>query len=87
MWSVDYIFAEMFHQKPFFCGNSEADQLGSHWFPPEDDWPPEVSLPHRAFAPRGPRSVQSVVPEMEESVAQLLLGMLTFNPHEQISAF
>ena len=28
MWSVDYIFAEMFHQKPFFCRNSEADQLG-----------------------------------------------------------
>uniref|UniRef100_A0A2K6BXS3 Cyclin-dependent kinase 4 n=1 Tax=Macaca nemestrina TaxID=9545 RepID=A0A2K6BXS3_MACNE len=41
--------------------------------PPEDDWPRDVSLPRGAFPPRGPRPVQSVVPEMEESGAQLLL--------------
>lgn len=41
--------------------------------PPEDDWPRDVSLPRGAFSPRGPRPVQSVVPEMEESGAQLLL--------------
>lgn len=41
--------------------------------PPEDDWPRDVSLPRGAFSPRGPRPVQSVVPELEESGAQLLL--------------
>lgn len=91
MWSVGCIFAEMFRRKPLFCGNSEADQLGKIFdligLPPEDDWPREVSLPRGAFSPRGPRPVQSVVPEMEESGAQLLLEMLTFNPLKRISAF
>nr|BAB28833.1 unnamed protein product [Mus musculus] len=90
MWSVGCIFAEMFRRTALFCGNSEADQLGKIFdligLPPEDDWPREVSLPRGAFAPRGPRPVQSVVPEMEESGAQLLLEMLTFNPHKRISA-
>ncbi|XP_023380524.1 cyclin-dependent kinase 4 isoform X2 [Pteropus medius] len=91
LWSVGCIFAEMFRRKPLFCGNSEADQLGKIFdligLPPEDDWPRDVSLPRGAFSPRGPRPVQSVVPEMEESGAQLLLEMLTFNPHKRISAF
>ncbi|XP_023590295.1 cyclin-dependent kinase 4 isoform X1 [Trichechus manatus latirostris] len=91
MWSVGCIFAEMFRRKPLFCGNSEADQLGKIFdligLPPEDDWPRDVSLPRGAFSPRGPRPVQSVVPEVEESGAQLLLEMLTFNPHKRISAF
>ena len=91
MWSVGCIFAEMFRRKPLFCGNSEADQLGKIFdligLPPEDDWTREVSLPQGAFSPRGPRPVQSVVPELEESGAQLLLEMLTFNPHKRISAF
>ncbi|KAM9673764.1 cyclin-dependent kinase 4 isoform 1-T1 [Trichechus inunguis] len=77
MWSVGCIFAEMFRRKPLFCGNSEADQLGKIFdligLPPEDDWPRDVSLPRGAFSPRGPRPVQSVVPEVEESGAQLLL--------------
>ncbi|KAK2101942.1 cyclin-dependent kinase 4 [Cebus imitator] len=91
MWSVGCIFAEMFRRKPLFCGNSEADQLGKIFdligLPPEDDWPRDVSLPRGAFHPRGPRPVQSVVPEMEELGAHLLLEMLTFNPHKRISAF
>ncbi|XP_035554786.1 LOW QUALITY PROTEIN: cyclin-dependent kinase 4-like [Canis lupus dingo] len=85
------IFAEMFRRKPLFCGNSEADQLGKILdligLPPEDDWPRDVSLPRGAFSPEGPRPVHTVVPEMEESGAQLLLEMLTFNPHKRISAF
>uniref|UniRef100_A0A2K5CHE0 Cyclin-dependent kinase 4 n=1 Tax=Aotus nancymaae TaxID=37293 RepID=A0A2K5CHE0_AOTNA len=84
IWSVGCIF-------PLFCGNSEADQLGKIFdllgLPAEDDWPRDVSLPCGAFHPRGPCPVQSVVPEMEELGAQLLLEMLTFNPHKQISAF
>uniref|UniRef100_A0A5F9C0P2 Cyclin-dependent kinase 4 n=1 Tax=Oryctolagus cuniculus TaxID=9986 RepID=A0A5F9C0P2_RABIT len=90
MWSAGCIFAEMFRRKPLFCGNSEADQLGKIFdligLPPEDDWPRDVSLPRAAFSPRGPRPVQSVVPELEESGAQLLLEMLTFSPHKRISA-
>uniref|UniRef100_A0A8C2RDB4 Cyclin-dependent kinase 4 n=1 Tax=Capra hircus TaxID=9925 RepID=A0A8C2RDB4_CAPHI len=74
MWSVGCIFAEMFRR----------NLIG---LPPEDDWPRDVSLPRGAFSPRGPRPVQSVVPELEESGAQLLLEMLTFNPHKRISAF
>ncbi|XP_052609495.1 cyclin-dependent kinase 4 [Peromyscus californicus insignis] len=91
MWSVGCIFAEMFRRKPLFCGNSEADQLGKIFdligLPPEEDWPREVSLPRGAFSAREPRPVQAVVPEMEESGAELLLEMLTFNPHKRISAF
>ncbi|KAB0360935.1 hypothetical protein FD754_005091 [Muntiacus muntjak] len=87
MWSVGCIFAEMFRRKPVFRGNSEADQLGKIFdLIPEDDWPRDVSLPRGAF-PRGPRPVQSVDPELEESGAQLLLEMLSFNPHKRISAF
>ncbi|VTJ52124.1 Hypothetical predicted protein [Marmota monax] len=90
MGSVGCIFAEMFRWKPLFCGNSEADRLGKIFdligLPPEDDWPRDVSLPRGAFPPREPRPLQSVVPEMEESGAQLLLEMLTFNPHKRISA-
>uniref|UniRef100_A0A2K5R197 cyclin-dependent kinase n=1 Tax=Cebus imitator TaxID=2715852 RepID=A0A2K5R197_CEBIM len=91
MWSVGCISAEMFRRKPLFCRNSEADQLGKIFdltgLPPEDDWPRDVSLPCGGFPPRGPRPGQSVVPEMEELGAHLLLEMLTFNPHKQISAF
>ncbi|KAK2113904.1 Cyclin-dependent kinase 4 [Saguinus oedipus] len=86
MWSVGCIFAEMFRRKPLFCGNSEADQLGKIsdliGLPPGDDWPRDVSLPHGDFHPRGPRPVQSVIPEMEELGAHLLLEMLTFKPHK-----
>ncbi|EPQ19742.1 Cyclin-dependent kinase 4 [Myotis brandtii] len=67
----------MFRRKPLFCGNSEADQLGKIFdligLPPEEDWPRDVSLPRGAFPPRGPCPVQSVIPEMEKSGAQLLL--------------
>uniref|UniRef100_A0A2K5RTI7 Cyclin-dependent kinase 4 n=1 Tax=Cebus imitator TaxID=2715852 RepID=A0A2K5RTI7_CEBIM len=91
IWSVGCISAEMFRQKPLFCGNSEADQLGKIsdliGLPPEDDWPRDVSLPGGAFHPRGLRPEQSMVPEMEELGAHLLLEMLTFNPHKPISAF
>uniref|UniRef100_A0A2K5S352 cyclin-dependent kinase n=1 Tax=Cebus imitator TaxID=2715852 RepID=A0A2K5S352_CEBIM len=83
MWSVGCIF-------PLFCGNSEADQLGKIsdliGLPPENDWPRDVSLPHGIFHPRGPHPVQSVVLEMEELGAHLLVEMLTFNPHKPISA-
>ncbi|XP_006870643.1 PREDICTED: cyclin-dependent kinase 4-like [Chrysochloris asiatica] len=50
---------------------------------------PEV-LPQSTYATPvdiGPRPEQSVVPELEESGAQLLLEMLTFNPHKRIFAF
>ena len=49
---------------------------------------PEMCLcPEEPFPQEGPRPVHTVVPEMEESGAQLLLEMLTFNPHKRISAF
>ncbi|KAK7809224.1 hypothetical protein U0070_025633 [Myodes glareolus] len=92
MWSVGCTFAETFCRKSLFCGNSEVDQLGKIFdligLPPEDDWPRERSLcskepPHPT---PGPQPVQ-LVPEMEESGAQLLREMLTFNPHKRISAF
>ena len=53
--------------------------------PSEDDWHPEVYLPWEPLVPRRP--LQLVLPEMEESAAQLLKKMLTFNPHKLISAF
>ncbi|KFO24762.1 Cyclin-dependent kinase 4 [Fukomys damarensis] len=41
MWRVGCISAQMFHRKPLFCGNSEADQLGKIFGPtgllPEGD--------------------------------------------------
>nr|QRE02559.1 hypothetical protein [Otarine gammaherpesvirus 4] len=91
MWSVGCIFAEMFRRKPLFCGNSDVSQLGEIFdllgLPSEDDWPQDVPLQRSAFPTQGPRPLQTAVPEIEESGAQLLLEMLTFNPHKRISAF
>jgi cyclin-dependent kinase 4 len=70
MWSVDYIFAEMFHQKPFFCGNSEADQLGKildfFGLPPDNVWPREIPVPQEPLPPEG-------------TVHELLLEMADFD--------
>lgn len=91
MWSVGCIFAEMFRRKPLFCGNSEVDQLGKIFdmigLPPEEDWPADVNLPRCAFMPRSLQPVEKLVPEIDKMGAQLLLDMLTFNPHKRISAF
>lgn len=48
----------MFHRKLLLCGNSDVDQLNKIFDPaglPEDDWPPDVSLPHQAFTPGSPQ--------------------------------
>ncbi|XP_029450763.1 LOW QUALITY PROTEIN: cyclin-dependent kinase 4-like [Rhinatrema bivittatum] len=91
MWSVGCIFAEMFRRKPLFSGNSEVDQLGKIFdmigLPSEEDWPLDVTLPRGAFTPRSPQPVEEFVPEIDEFGAQLLLEMLTFNPHRRTSAF
>nr|QOY46752.1 cyclin-dependent kinase 4 [Ambystoma velasci] len=91
MWSVGCIFAEMFRRKPLFCGNSEVDQLGKIFdmigLPTEDDWPTDVNLPRCAFMPRSLQPVEKFVPEIDSVGSQLLLEMLTFNPHKRISAF
>ncbi|XP_077583226.1 cyclin-dependent kinase 4 [Stigmatopora nigra] len=90
IWSAGCIFAEMFRQKPFFCGESEVDQLGKIFevigLPPEEDWPTGATVLRKHFPPSSARPITDFIPEINELGGQLLLDMLTFDPSDRISA-
>ncbi|XP_062385268.1 cyclin-dependent kinase 6 [Sardina pilchardus] len=91
LWSVGCIFAEMFRRRPLFQGKSDVDQLGKIFdvvgVPSLEDWPQNVGLPQTAFAPRPPKPIQDLVPDMDELGRSLLLQFLSFNPSRRISAY
>lgn len=41
--------------------------------PSVDDWPQEVALPQSAFAPRPPKPIENLVPDMDEQGRGLLM--------------
>ncbi|KAL2080033.1 hypothetical protein ACEWY4_023826 [Coilia grayii] len=91
LWSVGCIFAEMFRRRPLFQGKSDVDQLGKIFdvvgVPSLEDWPQNVGLPQTAFAPRPPKPIEDLVPDMDELGRSLLLQFLSFNPSRRISAY
>lgn len=44
--------------------------------PSADDWPQEVALPQSAFAPRPPKPIENLVPDMDELGRSLLMVSL-----------
>ncbi|KAG7278903.1 hypothetical protein CRUP_036417 [Coryphaenoides rupestris] len=90
IWSTACIFAEMFRRKPLFCGESEMGQLGKIFeaigLPSEEEWPNDVTISRKNFAPLFPRPITDFVPEINKQGAELMLEMLTFDPLRRISA-
>lgn len=66
------------------------DQLGKIFevigLPSEEEWPADVTLSRKNFAPVSPRPITDFVPEIDAQGAQLLQKMLTFDPFKRISA-
>ncbi|GAA5977888.1 hypothetical protein JCM11641_006100 [Rhodosporidiobolus odoratus] len=92
MWSVGCIFAEMIMRQPLFPGDSEIDEifrifrlLGT---PDEDVWPGVTSLPDykTTFPNWHSKDLQEHVHGATEESAELILGMLAYDPAKRISA-
>ncbi|GAA5941478.1 hypothetical protein JCM10213_006098 [Rhodosporidiobolus nylandii] len=92
MWSVGCIFAEMIMRQPLFPGDSEIDEifrifrlLGT---PDEDVWPGVTSLPDykSTFPNWSAKDLQDHVHGATEESAELILGMLAYDPAKRISA-
>ncbi|CEQ39142.1 SPOSA6832_00635, partial [Sporobolomyces salmonicolor] len=97
MWSVGCIFAEMIMRQPLFPGDSEIDEifrifrprmdslLGT---PDEDVWPGVTSLPD--YKPTFPnwhaKDLRDHVTGSTDESAELILGMLAYDPAKRISA-
>ncbi|GAA5840827.1 hypothetical protein JCM11251_001707 [Rhodosporidiobolus azoricus] len=92
MWSVGCIFAEMIMRQPLFPGDSEIDEifrifrlLGT---PDEDVWPGVTSLPDykSTFPNWHAKDLQDHVTGCTDESADLILGMLAYDPAKRISA-
>ncbi|GAA5915584.1 hypothetical protein JCM6882_006381 [Rhodosporidiobolus microsporus] len=92
MWSVGCIFAEMIMRQPLFPGDSEIDEifrifrlLGT---PDEDVWPGVTSLPDykSTFPNWHSKDLQDHVTGCTDESAELLIGMLAYDPAKRISA-
>ncbi|GAA6027134.1 hypothetical protein JCM8097_002419 [Rhodosporidiobolus ruineniae] len=92
MWSVGCIFAEMIMRQPLFPGDSEIDEifrifrlLGT---PDEDIWPGVTSLPDykTTFPNWHAKDLQDHIVGSTDESAELLLGMLAYDPAKRMSA-
>ncbi|KAK4053233.1 Cyclin-dependent kinase catalytic subunit [Microbotryomycetes sp. JL221] len=92
MWSVGCIFAEMIMRQPLFPGDSEIDEifrifrlLGT---PDEDIWPGVTGLPDfkMSFPNWKPKSLLSNINGATNESAELLIGMLQYDPAKRMSA-
>ncbi|GAA6015307.1 hypothetical protein JCM10207_008943 [Rhodosporidiobolus poonsookiae] len=92
MWSVGCIFAEMIMRQPLFPGDSEIDEifrifrlLGT---PDEDVWPGVTSLPDykSTFPNWHPKDLRDHVAGATDESAELIAGMLAYDPAKRISA-
>ncbi|XP_064610265.1 cyclin-dependent kinase 6-like isoform X2 [Liolophura sinensis] len=73
LWSCGCIFAELFNRQ----------KMG---LPNEEDWPEDVPMSRSCFSSAPPQSVESYIPEIDPKGKDLFLKLLTFNPHQRISA-
>ncbi|BGP24621.1 cell division control protein Cdc28 [Rhodotorula toruloides] len=92
MWSVGCIFAEMIMRQPLFPGDSEIDEifrifrlLGT---PDEDVWPGVTNLPDykTTFPHWHAKDIMDHVPGCTEESAELMIGMLAYDPSKRMSA-
>ncbi|GAA6055890.1 hypothetical protein NBRC10513_004935 [Rhodotorula toruloides] len=92
MWSVGCIFAEMIMRQPLFPGDSEIDEifrifrlLGT---PDEDVWPGVTNLPDykTTFPHWHAKDIMDHVPGCMEESAELIIGMLAYDPSKRMSA-
>ncbi|KAJ8670606.1 hypothetical protein QAD02_001865 [Eretmocerus hayati] len=89
VWSIGCILAEINELKPLFPGTSEGDQLDRIFStigtPPQEEWPENISIAWSAFPYRNSKTLQSVVPSLNDSGIDLVKSMLCFNPHKRIT--
>ncbi|KAK3106220.1 hypothetical protein FSP39_015485 [Pinctada imbricata] len=90
LWSCGCIFAELFNRRPFFCGQTDIDQLNKIFeilgLPRESDWPENVTLPWNSFKLLPPQPIGKFIPEICQDGKDLIEKLLSFNPHHRISA-
>ncbi|XP_010913881.1 cyclin-dependent kinase B2-2 [Elaeis guineensis] len=91
IWSVGCIFAELVTTQALFAGDSELQQL-LHIFrllgtPNEEVWPGVSKLANwHEFPQWSPKSLLSVVPNLDSKGIDLLTRMLQYHPSNRISA-
>lgn len=90
MWSCGCIFAELFNRRPLFRGQSEIDQLVKIFdvlgLPPREEWPDNAFLPRNSFQSLLRRPLEEYVQGISPLAKDLLLGLLTINPRQRLSA-
>lgn len=92
IWSVGWIFAELYNQVPLLCGEAEIDQIFKIFrllgTPTEDVWPGVSELPNfkPTFPKWKPKDLSNEVPDMDELALDLLSKMLAYDPVQRISA-
>ena len=92
IWSIGCIFAEMYLRHPLFQGDNENSQwkiineiMGS---PTPDIWPDIVKMPgyNGVSLMNEPKKMSEVIPNMDETALDLLMGMLKYDPSKRITA-
>ena len=92
IWSIGCIFAEMYLRHPLFQGDNENSQwkiineiMGS---PTPDIWPDIVKMPgyNGVSLMNEPKKKSEVIPNMDETALDLLMGMLQYDPSKRITA-
>jgi len=92
MWSIGCIFAEMATRSPLFPGDSEIDELFRIFrtlgTPTEETWPGVSQYrDFKATFPKwGPRSLSTLLPDLEPEGLDLLSRMLVYEPGKRISS-
>lgn len=91
LWSIGCIFAQILMRSPLFPGQSELDQLGRIasllGSPDPKNWPGVDSLPgYVEFAEQKAIPWDTLLPASSKDTIDLLNRMLTYNPHDRISA-
>ncbi|KAL1501176.1 hypothetical protein ABEB36_006556 [Hypothenemus hampei] len=91
IWSIGCIIVELYTRTPLFAGKSEKEQFGEILRvlgkPPKDEWP-EKNAPIKwsAFNVTERLDLKTIAPNMCDTVLDLVMKMLTFDPNKRITA-
>jgi len=89
IWSVGCVFAQLLLRAPLFPGSSELDQLSRivSVLGNPTAWPGIDTLPnYLTFSEINPTPFSTLFPAASKHALDLLQSMLTYNPHDRISA-